>query len=176
LNENPGTSPELALISLGSNIEPERYLPLAAQQLRSLGRVLGASTVYQNPAIGPTPQADFLNAVVLIETSLTAADLRERLRGIEASLGRVRSRDKFAPRTIDLDLLLLGDRVMEDPEHLVPDPELLSRAHLAIPAAELMPEFVHPVTGERLRAIADRLSMHGHLAPRSDVRLRTEPR
>ena len=171
MSEKPETSTEIAFISLGSNIDPERFLPLAAEQLHSLGRVLGASSVYQNPAIGPTRQSDFLNAVILIETSLWPEEIRQRLRTIEAALGRVRTNDRYAPRTIDLDLILLGDRVLEGDGPALPDPDLLSRAHLAVPAAELKPDFAHPITGEALRALADRLRPSAPLTPRPDVRL-----
>lgn len=171
MSAKPGTTSELAFISLGSNIEPERYLPLAAEQLRSLGQILAVSTVYQNPAVGPTRQPDYLNAVILVETSLSPVQIRNRLRAIEAALGRVRTSDKYAPRTIDLDLLLLGERVRDDGEPVLPDPDLLLRPHLAVPAAELKPDFPHPVTGETLRALADRLRASAPLTPRPDVRL-----
>jgi 2-amino-4-hydroxy-6-hydroxymethyldihydropteridine diphosphokinase len=95
--------PKLALISIGSNIDPENHLPLAAQKLKEIGSIVGFSTVYQNPAIGSTPQPDFLNAVAMIETDLTADAIRNTLRRIEVDLGRLRNEDKYAPRTIDLD-------------------------------------------------------------------------
>jgi len=81
--------------------------------------------------------------------------LRTILRGIETSLGRIRTEDKYASRTIDLDLVLLGDRV--DPKFPLPDPDILTRAHLAIPLAELDAEFCHPTTHEALDTIANRL-------------------
>jgi 2-amino-4-hydroxy-6-hydroxymethyldihydropteridine diphosphokinase len=161
--------PELAFIALGSNLSPEMNLPLAAGRLAELGRVRGVSMVYQNPAIGPSPAPDFLNAAVLVETELSATEIRDRLRRIEAELGRVRTADKYAPRVIDLDLCLLGSQVLETPELRLPDPDVLTRPHLAIPLAELDPDFPHPVTGEPLGAIAARLRPHADLRPRPDV-------
>jgi 7,8-dihydro-6-hydroxymethylpterin-pyrophosphokinase len=88
---------------------------------------------------------------------------------IEARLGRVRQQDKFAPRTIDLDLAILGDQIIETPEFILPDPEILNRAHLAVPLAELDPTYVHPVTNELLSEIAERLRSGANLQLREDV-------
>jgi len=163
--------PKLALISIGSNIDPENHLPLAAQKLKEIGSIVGFSTVYQNPAIGSTPQPDFLNAVAMIETDLTADAIRNTLRRIEVDLGRLRTEDKYAPRTIDLDLCLLGDQVLETSEFKLPDPDILSLAYLTVPMAELAPDYLHPVTGEALHAIADRLQPEAKLTPRLDIKM-----
>jgi 2-amino-4-hydroxy-6-hydroxymethyldihydropteridine diphosphokinase len=162
--------PDLAFISLGSNIEPEIHLPRAIIALAALGRVVEVSNVYQNPALSSSPQADFLNAAALLETDLQPLEIRRILRGIEAVLGRVRSEDKYAPRTIDLDLCLFGDLEIESENVTLPDPELLSRAYLAIPMAELAPDFPHPVTHEPLAKIAARLRRGANLNQRPDVR------
>lgn len=163
---------ELVFISLGSNIEPEVHLTTAVQRLKELGSLIGLSTVYQNPALGPTQQPDFLNAAVLIETDLTVDAIRNLLRRIEADLGRVRTEDKYAPRTLDLDLCLYGDLVVETPQFTLPDPEMLTLAHLAIPVAELAPDYIHPVTDESLKDIAARLRSSATLLPRPDVTAR----
>ncbi len=160
---------EKAFISLGSNIDPEKNLPLAMRSLGVIGEILAVSTVYQNPAIGSTPQPDFLNAAVLIATQLEPLEIRARLREIEAEMGRVRSEDKYAPREIDLDLCLLGEMVLESPELTLPDPNLLERPHLIVPLAELEPEFRHPVTGEILGRIAERLKTNTILTPRLHI-------
>lgn len=164
--------PEVALISIGSNIDPEKNLPLAAQRLKELGAIIGFSTVYQNPAVGPTPQPDYLNAAAIIETEMSADKIRNTLRDIEADLGRLRTDDKFAPRTIDLDLCLLGDQIVETSELRLPDPDILTSAHLTIPMAELIPNYLFPLTGESLRTIADRLRPEAKLTPRLDIKLR----
>ena len=164
--------PELAFIALGSNVEPEANLPRAARLLAEIGALRAVSMAYQNPAIGPSPAPDFLNAAVLVETNLTAEDIRERLREIESDLGRVRTSDKYAPRVIDLDLCLLGSQVVETPELRLPDPDVLARAHLAIPLAELDPDFLYPTTGEPLRTIASRLATTAQLTPRPDIVLK----
>ncbi len=149
--------PQSAFVSLGSNIEPGRYLPLAAGRLRGLGEVLAASRVYRNPALGSRPQPDYLNAAVLLRTVVAPLRFREQLRRIEADLGRTRTADKYAPRTIDLDLCLYGTVVFDSPELKLPSPDILRRAYLAVVLAELAPDLPHPTTGEPLQAIADRL-------------------
>lgn len=148
---------ERAFVSLGSNLEPDENLPRAALGLRPLGRIVECSNVYRNPAVGPTPGPDFLNAAVLLETELSPHMLRTELRALEARLGRRRTADKYAARTIDLDLVLYGDRVIRGAELELPDPELASRPFLAVPLAELDPDSRHPITGESLGSIAARL-------------------
>ena len=160
---------ELAFISLGSNIEPERNLPLAIQKLRQLGKLTRVSAVYQNPAVDRPDQPDFLNAAVLVETELQPSEIRRVLRQIESELGRIRTVDKFAPRTIDLDLCLLGETTLEANAITLPDPDLLERAYLAVTMAELSPKFRHPTTGETLKALAERLRPGAVLLCRKDV-------
>lgn len=163
--------PELAFISLGSNIDPAVHLPEALARLGSIGRVLRVSAAYRNPAIGPQPQPDFVNAAALVETSLAPTEIRARLRRIEAELGRKRQPDKYAPRTIDLDLCYLGQTVEEFEGWTLPEGEADRLAHLAIPLAELEPDFCHPKTGESLEAIAKRLRPGARLSPERSIKL-----
>jgi len=160
-----------AFLCLGSSIEPEHYLPRAARELRSLGRVLAVSTVYQNPAVGPTPQPDFLNTAVLLETDLAPRALRAELRRLEERLGRRREPDKYAPRTIDIDLVLYGSLTEQEAGMTIPDPDLLIQPYMAIPLAELDPHHRHPVSGESLDSIAERLRPQAALTARPEVTL-----
>jgi len=162
---------ELAFISLGSNIHPGSNLPQAVTRLGTIGRVVRVSAAYVNPAVGPRMQADFVNAAALVETSLSPIEIRTRLRQIETELGRVRDTDKYAARTIDLDLCLLGDRVESYPDWALPDPDIDRLAHLAIPLAEVDPSFRHPLTGETLRTIAERLRPSARLTPNPAISL-----
>lgn len=148
------------LLSMGSNIDPEQNLPAAAQRLARQVEVVAASRVFETAAAGAAGTAPFLNAALMIRTPLTAADLKfQVLRPLEAGLGRVRTHDRNAPRTIDLDISLFGDQVIDDPGHTlrIPDPEILTCGHVAIPLADVAPDTVHPETGERLDQIANRL-------------------
>jgi len=133
--------------------------------------VLAVSTVYASPAVGPMGRPDFLNAAALIETTLDPETVRDRLRQIEADLGRIRQADRYAPRTIDLDLVLFDDRLVNTPPMRIPDPDLLERSYLAVTISELDPEFAHPETGEPLAAIAARLGGAAGLEARRDIAL-----
>lgn len=172
--------PEKAFIELGSNIEPEAYLPRAVASLEAVGRILSISNAYQNPAISKTPQPDYINAAVMIETSLYPLELRERLRSIEEKLDRVRTEDKYAPRTIDLDIVLYGEAIIDQPLLKIPDEHIYTRPHLALTLAECAPEYAHPLTGETLGAIAGKVSKPGLLVRRDDLdltaKLDTPPR
>lgn len=159
---------EDAFISLGSNLAPEWHLPLAVRRVVGLGHIVAVSRVYQNPAVGRAAQPDYLNASVLVRTELPPLAIRETLRRIEADLGRVRGTDKFAPRTIDMDLCLYGRLVMQG-ELVLPAPEIEQRAYLAVTLAECAPEFVHPITGERLGVLAGRLRSGATLRVRPEI-------
>jgi 2-amino-4-hydroxy-6-hydroxymethyldihydropteridine diphosphokinase len=149
--------PDPAFITLGSNIEPEEHLPAAIEMLLETMGSLTVSRAYRNPAMGPTIQADFLNAAALFWTDEEPQLIRSVLKRIESDLGRVRTEDKFAPRTIDLDLSLLGSQVICNSDFTLPDPDLLKHEHIAIPLAEIDPDFIHPITDEPLQVIAERM-------------------
>ena len=141
------TLPEPAFISLGSNIEPEIHLPRAIIALEALGRLAAISQVYQNPAIGPSLQADFLNAAALVETELQPLEIRRILRGIEGVLGRVRGEERWGPRTLDLDILLFGDQVMDSAELTIPHAGMHLRNFVLYPLYEIAPELEIPGHG-----------------------------
>ena len=150
---------EPAFIALGSNIQPEIHLPEAISQLLSLGHMQAISRAYRSRPVGGRKQPNYLNAAVLIRVTEEPGHVRSQLQEIETVLGRVRTEDKYASRIIDLDLVLFGDRV--DPEFPLPDPEVLTREHLAVPLAEIAPDFCHPITGEALETIASRIKRDG---------------
>lgn len=156
------------LIALGSNIEPEANLHRAVQLLAARVRLIAVSPVYETRPVGKTDQPDFLNAVALIETEREATALkREVLQKIEQELGRLRTSDRNAPRTIDLDITVYGERVLELGSRHIPDPDLLEHPHVAVPAADVAPTYRHPETGQTLREIADDM-------PRDDLRRRMD--
>lgn len=147
------------LISLGSNIEPRVNLPLAVRRLSERFALLRVSRIYEAEPVGASGAPTFLNAAVEIETDLDPAELKfDHLRPLETELGRVRTGDPNAPRTIDLDIALAGDVILVDEAAgiEIPDPEILTRAHVALPLADLAPDTVHPVTGQTLSDIAAR--------------------
>ena len=157
------------LVALGSNINSEHNLQEAVRRLSLCCRLVAVSPVYETAPVGNTDQANFLNAAVLIETDLTAADLKARvLQVVEQQMGRVRTEDKNAPRTIDLDIAFFGDQVLDlGPRH-IPDPDISRYPHIAVPLADLAPIMRHPEDGRTLQEIAQSHPV-GRLVPRPDV-------
>jgi len=171
-----------AYLSLGSNIKPEENLPAAVRELRAFGRVLAVSSVWESAPFAADATTDratrpagsnFLNAAVLLETDLSPGDLYDQvIAAIEQRLGRVRDPyDKNAPRTIDIDLSLFNHDVLEFAGRRIPDPDIIKRPFVAVPLAELDPDYVHPTEGRRLADIAALCASSSGLRPRPDVRL-----
>ncbi|MEJ2447510.1 MAG: 2-amino-4-hydroxy-6-hydroxymethyldihydropteridine diphosphokinase [Anaerolineales bacterium] len=151
----------LALIGLGSNIEPDHNLPTALNLLSELTHLIERSFIWKSRAVGSSGP-DYLNAAALIETSLSYDELKsDVLSVIETRLGRVRSVNKYMDRTIDLDVLVYNGREM--------DPELWTQAHVAVPAAQLLPDLRNTDTGETLAASAKRLSKKADLEKIKDL-------
>jgi 2-amino-4-hydroxy-6-hydroxymethyldihydropteridine diphosphokinase len=149
-----------AFVGLGSNLgEREAMIRAALEELSRLPETTleRASSLYDTEPVGETEQPNFLNAVAQLETGLSARQLLWNLLLIERRLGRVRTR-RWGPRSIDLDLLLYGGEVLDEPGLQVPHPELLRRSFVLVPLVELDPLVVHPVTGETLLAHLSRLS------------------
>lgn len=152
----------VAYISLGSNIDPEANLKRAVELMQQRCTVLEVSHAYRTPPQGFTEQADFLNLALKIETDLDVVTLKHNvLDWIERELKRVRDpNNKNAPRTIDLDISLWNDEIFdygEKPWH-IPDRDILRFAHVALPLAEIAPDYIHPVENVPLSQIAARFS------------------
>ena len=143
-----------AYISVGSNIEPEKNIPEALEKLKKYVSVKAVSTFYRTVPIGRPEQPAFLNGVWQIDAEQTARELKfDVLRQIEAELGRVRTEDKYAARTIDLDIALYGDMVIDEPDLRIPDPDIRQRPFIAVPLLELAPLLVLSDTGELLSSL-----------------------
>jgi len=140
-----------AFVGIGSNLgEPERQIAAAIDQLYSEEEidVLAVSELRETEPVGYQNQPSFLNGAALIETTLSARELLERLLGIETGLGRVRGEGpRFGPRTIDLDLLLYGAETIDEPGLRVPHPRLAERRFALEPLAELDPDLEVPGLG-----------------------------
>jgi len=143
--------PVEAFIAVGSNIEPEQHLLTALDRLKEKVPVTAVSTVYRTEPVGRPEQPGYLNSIWKILTSESPRALKfDVLRPLEAALGRVRSEDRYAPRTIDLDILLYGNAVIRERGLEIPDPDLRRRPFLAAGVLELAPGLVLPDTGEAL--------------------------
>lgn len=148
-------------LGLGSNINPESYLPRAVLCLNKFLQVEAVSSAWQSPAIG-SEGPDFLNAVVQVRTDLLPQQLKHEVTcRIEEELNRVRTDDRYAPRTIDIDILIFNSQVV--------DPEIWQFAHHAVPLAELLPNLTNPDTLEPLVTIAERQKAASRISHRPDV-------
>lgn len=149
----------LVYLSLGSNIQPEKHLTQAIYLLRTGCTVLNLSSAYRTAPQGFTQQADFLNMAVELTTNLEPITFKKAvLDWIEHKLGRQRDpANKNAPRTIDLDIALWNQEVFEYGEKpwRIPDPDILRFAHVAVPLAEIAPDYLHPLEKRTLGEIAD---------------------
>ncbi|MFT4040809.1 MAG: 2-amino-4-hydroxy-6-hydroxymethyldihydropteridine diphosphokinase [Thermomicrobiales bacterium] len=138
---------KLAYVGLGANLGDRRQtLRAAVDQLRGIGAVEAVSSLYETAPVGYLDQPAFLNAVASISTDRTPVEIVGALLEIEAGLGRRRSFPN-APRTLDLDLLLLDAVISDNPAALVPHPRLHERGFVLAPLADLAPDLVHPVIG-----------------------------
>jgi len=146
----------VAFLSLGSNIEPEKNMLEAVRLLSHQVKVLKASTVYLTEPLQRKLQPEYYNCVIKIETDIEPRKLKfDVLRTIEAKLGRKRTPDKFASRTIDIDIILYGNLVVSTKDLIIPDPDIMERAFLAIPLCEIEPDLVLPVTNKPIKEVAD---------------------
>jgi 2-amino-4-hydroxy-6-hydroxymethyldihydropteridine diphosphokinase len=154
----------LAAVGLGANLgDAAATLRDAVAELARLPGtgLLRASRLYRTPAWGRTEQPDFINAVALVETGLPARELLDGLLAIERAFGRVRlDGERWGPRTLDLDLLLFGDAVIDEPGLRVPHPHLHERAFALLPLAEIAPQLAIPGIGN-VAAVAAGMAADG---------------
>lgn len=131
----------LAYIGVGSNIEPRHHIMSALDALTSVLEITRSSTFYWSAPATRPDQPRFLNGVWEARSAESARELKfEILRKVESDLGRMRSADKHAARSIDLDLLLLGDAEIAEDDLRLPDPDIQDRAFLFTPLFELAPQ------------------------------------
>lgn len=143
-----------AFLLLGSNLgERKNFLDNARVRIHLLaGTVVKSSSRYETAAWGNTDQAAFQNQAVAIDTLLSPDLLLFTLQAIEDSLGRKRD-EQWGPRTIDIDILLFGDQVINQPNLIIPHPAMPERKFALMPLAELIPDGVHPITGKTIAAM-----------------------
>lgn len=130
-------------VAAGSNIQPELNLRSALAALKRRVGDIRVSHAYRNKAVG-FDGPDFVNLVIGFETELTLTEVLAVLQAVEALCGRPRKAPKFEPRSMDLDLLLYGDMVCATHAITLPRPDLIKRAYMLAPLAEMAPTLVHP--------------------------------
>lgn len=160
-----------AYLSLGANLgDRAATLRQAVHDLATLGAVLRVSSLYETDPVGYTDQPNFLNAVVMLETELEPLELLAGTSAIEHAHGRQRS-FKNAPRTLDIDILFSGDRIVAEPDLIIPHPRLVERAFVLVPLVEIAPDLRHPSLDTTVRDLLAQLSDE----ERSGVRLFAAP-
>jgi 2-amino-4-hydroxy-6-hydroxymethyldihydropteridine diphosphokinase len=141
--QGAGSAEAIAYIGLGSNIgEPREQVLSALDQMAGLPRcrLVARSPLYATTPVGPIPQPDYINAAAALATTLTPGELLAVLQQVERHHGRVRDGTRWGPRTLDLDLLVYGQRRLQQPDLQLPHPEMHRRAFVLVPLAQIAPE------------------------------------
>lgn len=158
---------QVAYIGLGSNLgspagDPAEIVSAAIESLGTLGIIDARSSLYRTEPVGYAGQPGFVNAVVALRTDLDPERLLNCLLVIERSFGRDRATSvPKGPRTLDLDLLLMGDVIFESPSLVLPHPEFSHRRFVLAPLAEIAPSAVHPVLLRTVREMLAELPDEG---------------
>ena len=149
-----------AYIGVGSNINPEENIIKAFHLLKNKVQITGISTFYRTSPVGRIHQAEYLNGVWRIETDLSPEKLKsDVLKKIEDKLKRIRSEDKFISRTIDLDLILFDELIIQNDKLKIPDSDIYERDFIAVPLWELDPELVIPDSKEKIKDIIKKFNL-----------------
>lgn len=150
-------------IGLGSNLDsPENQIQAACKSLTSLPatKLVKCSSLYHSQPIGPKDQPDYVNAVAQIETELSPESLLQQTQGIENQQGRMRETQRWGPRTLDLDILLYGQRLIDEEHLTVPHIGMKHREFVLYPLLEIAPNLVLPC-GEKLSDLVVKCPMNG---------------
>ena len=148
-------------VAAGSNVDAAVNLRKAIDALERLYSPLRISPAYQNKAVGFEGE-DFINLVVGFTTTRSLVDVRKQLQAVEALCGRAQDAPKWAPRSMDLDILLYDDVVSTEPGYLLPRPDLVKRPYMLKPMADIAPERKHPTLQRTMRELWDEFDHGGH--------------
>jgi 2-amino-4-hydroxy-6-hydroxymethyldihydropteridine diphosphokinase len=148
-------------VAAGSNIEPARHMRQAVAELAGTFPGVRFSSWYRNRAVGFDGE-DFINLAAGFSTALPVHAVLERLHAIEGRCGRGRDAPRWAPRSMDLDVLLYGELVCEEPGLKLPRPDLVKRAYMLGPLAEIAPQLLHPTAGLTIGELWRRFDQGAH--------------
>lgn len=149
----PYSVPDIAYLSLGSNVgDRESHLRDAIARLQAYGTLVAISSVYETEPVEVTRQAWFLNCAIALKTEKTPEQLMAAALNIEREMGRHRTQKK-GPRTIDIDILLFGETVLNSAGLTIPHPAMHQRRFVLEPLAEIAPEVRHPVLERTIREL-----------------------
>jgi len=148
-------------VAAGSNIEPQRHMQQAVAELAGTFPGVRFSSWYRNRAVGFDGE-DFINLAAGFSTALPVHAVLERLHAIEGRCGRGRDAPRWAPRSMDLDVLLYGELVCEEPGLKLPRPDLVKRAYMLGPLAEIAPQLLHPTAGLTIGELWRRFDQGAH--------------
>lgn len=157
-------------VSVGSNIDAELNLRKACQALRHEYGLLGISSVYRNAAYGFEGD-DFLNAVISFSTAQSPREVLGVMSRLHREAGREKTDSRFGPRALDLDLLLFGDRVIDESGIRVPRRDILLHGYVLGPMAELAPDQAHPVIGETMAELWNGFDQQKHPLHKQELSL-----
>ncbi len=148
-------------VAAGSNVQPESALRTALDALERIYGPLRISPAYRNKAVGFEGD-DFINLVVGFTTNDPLTEVRRNLQQVEALCGRPPNAPKWAPRTMDLDILLYGDTVSTEPGLLLPRPDLIKRPYMLKPMADVAPDVMHPTLHRTMQQLWDAFEQKAH--------------
>lgn len=162
----PPTQAVQAIIALGGNMGDVRASFLGARQMLAVDEhisLLASSFLYRSTPMGPQDQADYLNAVISVETALSARQLLHRMQDIETHFGRRRDGLRWGERTLDLDLIAYDDMQLQSDELMLPHPGIQDRLFVLQPMHDICPEWLHPVTGKSVTHLLQDLIQTGEI-------------
>lgn len=160
----------IAYLSLGSNVgNREGHLREAIRRISTLGKIVAVSSLYETEPVEVIDQDWFLNCAVALESDMEPAELLNHLLNIEKAMGRERVRKK-GPRSIDIDIVLFGDAVVNTPELSIPHPAMAARRFVLQPVAEIAPNLLHPTLKKTIAELLSDLP-HGKKVQKTKPRI-----
>ena len=135
---------------------------------QQIGMIVKKSSIYETEAWGFDAEQNFLNQAVVVETRLSAHEVLDKALSIEAQLGRVRTGNGYASRTMDIDILFVDDKCIDTPDLVVPHPRIHQRNFVLVPLCEIMPDYVHPKMNKTIANLLKTSSDKGEVMPYTD--------